>query len=298
MRIIYITITILWLLLPFQCFSQEISLNYESILREAQYRDQHPRKSLDSLLRTGVVNGENYLPYIQEQERSDSINQEIVLPIIDGILNKTIKLDEESYRICWLILQHSDSAIINKYYPFVEQLYSDNVISPFEYCAYVDRMCIYNKHYQVYGTQMYRSGGGGYVPYPVLIYDSDIFPQIDISDKIRVIYKDYKTEPQIYIHDRRDKVVIGFVYLLVNPEETTFQPIKDLTVEFANIKTTTNSYGYFNFIANESEIGNSINHVLTDLFNIPININQENADFTIVEIYLNSDYTVNTIQVK
>lgn len=292
----YIMITMLCLLLSFQCFSQEIPQDYQSVLRRAQYRDQHPRKSLDSLLKTGELNGENYIPYIQEQERNDSINQDLVLPIIDGILNNTIKLDEESYKICWLILQHSDSAIHNKYYPFVEQLYSESVISPFEYCAYVDRMCIYKKHYQIYGTQMYRSGGGTYVPFPVVNKGNDRFPDIDIFDKIRAIYKDYKPEPQICIQDSGDKVVIGFVYLFENKGETIFHPIKDVTIEFANNITVTNPSGYFNLIINKSEIDFSTIYMHTDLFNIPINIDIEDADFNIIEIYLNSDYTINTIQ--
>src|SRR6056297_2050725 len=54
-------------------------------LEEAYLRDQAPRLVIDSLMRSGVTDGNLYLPAITQQREADSINIEVVLPIVDTL---------------------------------------------------------------------------------------------------------------------------------------------------------------------------------------------------------------------
>ena len=48
--------------------------------------------------------------YLRQWDRTDSINQSIILPIVDSIINGRLEgLPDSSWRACFMVLQHADT---------------------------------------------------------------------------------------------------------------------------------------------------------------------------------------------
>ena len=140
------------------------------LLKQAYQRDQRPRQTIDSLMRSGVIDGNKYLPAIEEQERADSINLVTVPPLIDKIYESQLyDLDTMAYQACWIVIQHAPDSIMHKYEDFIRQLVERKLISVSSYMAYIDRLQVRQSKAQIYGKQFKRFSNGLTIQYPILV---------------------------------------------------------------------------------------------------------------------------------
>ncbi len=141
----------------------------QTILEEAYYRDQAPRLIIDSLMRSGISDGNKYLPVIEQQEQADSMNLAIVPPIIDMIhKSQMYDLDSTAYKACWIVIQHAPDVIMHKYEDFIKQLVERKLISVYSYMAYIDRCKVRQSKAQIYGWQFKRLSNGVTIQFPIL----------------------------------------------------------------------------------------------------------------------------------
>ena len=118
--------------------------------RTATAQEQRNAATIDSLLKVVLHNDQkvrhNYNQshdpkekeaYLRQWDRTDSINQSIVLPIVDSIINGRLEgLSDNSWRACFMVLQHADSPTQLKYLPFVTEYYRKGHILNYEYLIY------------------------------------------------------------------------------------------------------------------------------------------------------------------
>lgn len=163
------------------------------ILEEAYYRDQAPRQIIDSLIRTGILDGSEYLPLIEQQKQADSINLAVVLPIIDMIYESHLyDLDSMSYKACWTIIQHAPDAVMHKYEEFIRQLVKRRLISLNSYMSYIDRCKIRQSKAQIYGWQFKRLSNGLIIQFPILLGVESAWKELGLEYKDSIlITKDY-----------------------------------------------------------------------------------------------------------
>nr|WP_325287758.1 hypothetical protein [uncultured Bacteroides sp.] len=107
--------------------------------------------------------------YLRQWDRTDSINQSIVLPIVDSIINGRLEgLSDNSWRACFMVLQHSDSPTQLKYLPFVTEYYRKGHILNYEYLIYVDRIHANQRKAQPFGSQSAEFPNGKRIFLPML----------------------------------------------------------------------------------------------------------------------------------
>lgn len=140
------------------------------LLKQAYQRDQRPRQTIDSLMRSGIIDGSKYLQAIEEQQQADSLNLIIVPPLIDKISESQLyDLDSMAYKACWIVIQHAPDSIMYKYKNFIKQLVEKKLISVYSYMAYIDRGKVRQSKAQIYGWQFKRFSNGLTIQYPILV---------------------------------------------------------------------------------------------------------------------------------
>ena len=145
-------------------------------------QEQRNAATIDSLLKVVLHNDQkvrhNYNQshdpkeketYLRQWDRTDSINQSIVLPIVDSIINGRLEgLSDSSWRACFMVLQHADSQTQLKYLPFVTEYYRKGHILNYEYLIYVDRVHANQRKAQPFGSQSAEFPNGKRIFLPML----------------------------------------------------------------------------------------------------------------------------------
>lgn len=260
------------------------------ILKDAYQRDQAPRVFIDSLMRNGVTDGNLFLSAINQQREADSININVVLPIIDSLYKFGIyNLDPVVYKCCWIIIQHADVQIMLRYVDFVEELKKRDLISANSYMAFIDRIRIYQEKAQIYGYQFKRFSNGILIQFPILKGVNRRWKELgcnfNMSDLLPAEYNVnyYGTEIS-----KGQFVILGFLY--EGEKESSVENIIPLvnTQIFLNKRkrTCTDANGFFKIVMSKKEIHSCIevliNGVLMEYKVVP----NENKDFSISIGYL------------
>lgn len=150
--------------------------------RTATAQEQRNAATIDSLLKVVLHNDQkvrhNYNQshdtkeketYLRQWDRTDSLNQSIVLPIVDSIINGRLEgLSDNSWRACFMVLQHADSPTQLKYLPFVTEYYRKGHILNYEYLIYVDRIHANQRKAQPFGSQSAEFPNGKRIFLPML----------------------------------------------------------------------------------------------------------------------------------
>lgn len=150
--------------------------------RTATTQEQRNAATIDSLLKVVLHNDQkvrhNYNQshdpkekeaYLRQWDRTDSINQSIVLSIVDSIINGRLEgLSDNSWRACFMVLQHADSPTQLKYLPFVTEYYRKGHILNYEYLIYVDRIHANQRKAQPFGSQSAEFTNGKRIFLPML----------------------------------------------------------------------------------------------------------------------------------
>ncbi len=270
------------------CYGQNIDRkDILRILSEAYKRDQEPRKILDSLFLQNVTDANKYIPVIDQQRHADSVNAEIVFPIIDMIYdNKTYDLDSSAYQQCWTIIQHSTENILVKYKDFVNQLLRRKLISRNSYMAYIDRCEVKNCKAQVYGYQFKRFPNGLLIPFPIKQGYKGRWNDlgIDYDEKLLI--------PSNYDADFNDKVCLDnseFAILGVVTNQAS-QDIKDCYIYINDNKAErTTSRGFFKLICDKRYPSQNIKFKYKKLTKEYKLNNYDNKDFIILNCIISDD---------
>lgn len=259
------------------------------ILKDARARDQEPRLVIDSLMRKGITDGNLFLPAIIQQKEADSLNQKIVLPIIETLVKyKVYDLDTTAYETCWLVIQHADNDIMVKHIEFVEQLARRKIISPSSYMAFVDRLNINKNKAQIYGLQFRRLADGTMIQYPVLNGQKKKWEKLGLNfETNNFLPSEYSINyPAIRIKENQF-AIIGFV--LKGKSDWAIEDnstIKNTEV-FLNgqVAATTDVNGYFCIIMNKKSLPADVK-ILINNNQIEYNIAySEDSDFFISNGY-------------
>jgi hypothetical protein len=141
------------------------SVFLENVLSQIGFLDQKIRIDLDNYSNSHEL--EAYL--YKTMEEVDSINQSIVFPVIDSILSGNLKnLSENSWRTCFLILQHSNIKNRLKYIDFVYEYYKKGLIKNYEYLIFIDRLSVNLNKAQPFGSQVIEFPNRVYFVYPTI----------------------------------------------------------------------------------------------------------------------------------
>ncbi|WP_455586700.1 hypothetical protein [Bacteroides sp.] len=223
------------------------------ILEEAYQRDQAPRKIIDSLMRSGILDGNKYLPAIEQQQRDDSMNLVLVPPLIDKICESQMyDLDSMAYEACWLVIQHAPDSIMHKYEDFIKLLVVKKLISVDSYMAYIDRCKVRQSKAQIYGWQFKRFSNGLIIQFPILMGFETKWNELGleykesclISDEYKVRY-DYNT----CIDDTQ------FAILGVVSHNRPNQNPDEVSISINNIEIAKrDSLGFFKAVFNKQDL--------------------------------------------
>ncbi|SIN66157.1 DUF6624 domain-containing protein [Algoriphagus halophilus] len=140
------------------CFGQKIECNLEetaSQLDEIYQKDQEVRKELMALLGKYQETGEGGIKLLllsRKMERIDKGNQDYVLRLLEkcGWNNK---LPKSSHETIFLVLQHADAPVIEKYISWVKEKVELEILKPDDYATMLDRKLMNENKLQLYGTQ-------------------------------------------------------------------------------------------------------------------------------------------------
>lgn len=255
------------------------------LLEEAYLRDQAPRLIIDSLMRNGVTDGAILLPAITQQREADSINIDLVLPIVDSIYRLGIyDLEPVAYKRCWVIIQHSNNEIQAKYTDFIKQLSKRKLISISSYMAFIDRLHVRQEKAQIYGYQFKRFFNGSLMQFPILEGQKKEWKKLGTKYKRSdLLPSDYTINYKHTLIKRHQFAIIGFIY-----EGENDSAIEDL-VPIANAPiflnkrkiTSTDSTGYFKIVTNKKKLPLSIE----------VNINGDPVEYKI-EQNEDSDFSI------
>lgn len=142
------------------CFGQKIDCNLEKTvqqLEEIHQKDQEIRLEFMELLGKYQESGEGALKLMMvgnKMENIDEENQEYVLGLLEecGWSNE---LSEEAHQTIFLVIQHADTPVIQKYISWVKEKVDSGHLMPDDYATMLDRKLMYENKPQIYGTQTF-----------------------------------------------------------------------------------------------------------------------------------------------
>lgn len=223
------------------------------ILNEAYLRDQAPRKIIDSLIRTGTLDGNKYLPAIERQRHADSINLVLVSPLIDTIYESQMyDLDSTAYRACWTIIQHAPDSVMSKYSNFINMLATKRLISAYSYMAYIDRCKVRQQRAQIYGLQFKRFSNGITVQFPIRAGFETKWNELGLKYyESNLIPDEYKAEFSYgTCLDSTQFAVIGVI-----SEYSPNQCWQEASISVNNVEMTrSDSLGFFKIVVNKRNL--------------------------------------------
>lgn len=230
-----------------------------TLLKEAYQRDQNPRKIIDSLMRSGIVDSNKYLPAIELQEKADNTNLLLIPPLIDEIFEHQIyDLDSIAYKACWTIIQHAPDSILHKYESFIKQLVAKKLISVKSYMAYVDRGQVRQSKAQIYGWQFKRFSTGLIIQYPILNAYKDRWHELGYN------YEDNNFLSNEYGAQYNEMTCIGYTQFAVlgvlnkgtlNSQMNLITPLSGVSISIDGVEVgKTDSNGFFRVIINKRDL--------------------------------------------
>lgn len=243
------------------------------VLKEAYELDQKYRRIIDSLMKAEIYN-EELAVAAYEMKEQDKRNIELVLPIIDSIiLYKIDDLDTSSYKVCYLVIQHADVDIHNKYVDFVCHLAHEGYISGLEYAWFVDRLLVGQGKVQKYGVQAYRYINNVTMLYPVGRDYLESWNELGLEFDPK-IWDNCRYPPALL--SPNEFALLGFI--LDNSEGV--EGVKVQVNE--SIHALTTSTGYFCLVFNKELIPDSI-QIVTSSATVGYKLDiAEHADFIVV----------------
>lgn len=296
MKSIYTSISVLLYLFFMDSLAYGQSFQRDSIqlvLEEAYYRDQAPRQTIDSLMRSSTLDGNKYLLAIEQQEQADSVNLAVVLPIIDLIYESQIyDLDSMSYKACWTVIQHAPDAIMHKYEDFVKQIAIRKLLSMHSYMAYIDRCKIRQSKAQIYGWQFKRMSNGIIVQYPMLTGVESRWKELGLE------YKESLLIPEEYDPKYMSKTGIDntqFAILGAITCNIPNQTVDDLSISINGVEVIKeNHHAFFEVIISKQDLPAIIKFSTSDDFEeYTIKLNDE-MDY----VFLSCLVDENMIEIK
>lgn len=265
----------------------------KTILEEAYCRDQAPRQIIDSLMKSGISDGNEYLPIIEQQKQADSINLSVVLPIIDMIYESNLyDLDSISYKACWTIIQHAPDAIMHKYEEFIKQLAKRNLISTNSYMSYIDRCKVRQAKAQIYGWQFKRLSNGMIIQYPILEGFKSAWRELGLEYKDSMLLsKDYnpKYMSSSCINETQF-MILGAVYSNVSNHS-----IEDISITIDGKEViNSDTSGFFKIIISKQDLP------LTIKFSTPYNSKKHRLKLNkeVDYVFLSCSFDKNMIEIK
>jgi len=130
------------------------SINYDSLKIEIEKMydtDQGYREKV-----VEMIKNKEPLDFdlVMKMNEADSVNQVAIRKIIDehGWLPKS-KIGEKAASAIFLIIQHSDVEIMEKYFPLFQEMVLKDEANKADAAMMEDRILMYNKKKQIYGTQ-------------------------------------------------------------------------------------------------------------------------------------------------
>ena len=119
-------------------------------LSKVYQRDQNFRQALLTAQNSG--NQQQILKAVIAMQKGDEKNQKVVFNLLDkhGWLDG---LSDVANSAIWLVIQHSDASSIERYIPIVQSVADRGDISIKDLKTMEDRLLVYNKKPQQYGTQ-------------------------------------------------------------------------------------------------------------------------------------------------
>ena len=137
---------------PSKAQEQRNAATIDSLLKVVLHNDQKVRHDYNQ-----SHDPKEKEAYLRQWDRTDSINQSIVLPIVNSIINGRLEgLSDSSWRACFMVLQHADSQTQLKY------------ILNYEYLIYVDRIHANQRKAQPFGSQSAEFPNGKHIFLPML----------------------------------------------------------------------------------------------------------------------------------
>mgnify|MGYP005757398725 CR=1 FL=1 len=135
----------------------ETAIPYDSlklVLEEVLATDQGIREQLSA-----PASPEEQVTLIAEMQRIDSVNQTIVLQIIDkhGWLPQS-EVGEKAASSIFYVVQYSDLSTMEKYFPLLRQRALEGEASKVHAAMMEDRMLMWQGKKQIYGTQATSMG--------------------------------------------------------------------------------------------------------------------------------------------
>ncbi|MEL6537446.1 MAG: DUF6624 domain-containing protein [Bacteroidota bacterium] len=120
-------------------------------------RDQAPRLKMMEALSQHQTDSSGQLALLSAMgkvELADRKNQRVVLKILEAC-GWPQELAEESHQTIFLVLQHSDSALMATYIPQVKEKVEQDLLAPDDWAIMYDRLLMWGQQAQVYGTQAF-----------------------------------------------------------------------------------------------------------------------------------------------
>lgn len=124
-------------------------------LSKVYQRDQSSRQTLLTAQKSG--NQQQILKAVMAMQKGDEKNQKVVFNLLDkhGWLDG---LSDVANSAIWLVIQHSDASSIERYISIVQSVADRGDISIKDLKTMEDRLLVYNKKPQQYGTQTKQIG--------------------------------------------------------------------------------------------------------------------------------------------
>lgn len=254
------------LLLTSVSFAQT-GIDYNSVLVDVLYKDQHYRT---------LYNSEEDKVKKEELEKAmvkaDKENQDIVFPIIEKLNNnEDLKLDENSWHTCFLVIQHADLKDQLKYKDFVFKYYKADKIKNYEYAIFMDRLYVNTNKAQLFGSQVIELPNERMLVYPFLNYTtrSEAFKSIDMN----IIFHSMINGKMGYSTNLTKKKTIdnGLQYPIIQLKEDEFViygvifnhdkangvPNVSISINGKSIAKTDDT-GYFQILINKKDIPKTV----------------------------------------
>lgn len=130
------------------------NINYDSIrivLEEVHDRDQNIREILIDSVKEGTP---EFQECITKMIQIDNENQKILIPILEkyGWISKS-KIGEKASKTIFLVVQHSETEVMMKYFPQLDSLSKIGEASRIHAAMMEDRILMDRGQKQIYGTQ-------------------------------------------------------------------------------------------------------------------------------------------------
>ncbi len=231
------------------CLSCSNSDKEEKLLLEIFQKDQEIRKTVDCLI---LVNSPNLIDTLKKMDEIDKQNQEIVLPIMDRYLKGKIKLSKESLKTFYVVVQHADDEIQNKYQDLIKKLSKEKVISNLDYARFIDRLLVSKHKFQVIGCQS-RMNGYTQVsfPYPIVLSDSlrKEMDMMEVKNELDSFFKDEYAP--IYVTPS-EFVIFG--HILTEDGENSYKGVSSISINInGNYSFHSGSKGFYKIKIKKSD---------------------------------------------